>query len=642
MTRPTRAEGSVRLSTRWPASIAAVLTIACIFAAAIGGARTPNASRLGVLAAAKPLDYARDPSGRVRRLNSAFVSSALGIPTGDLLSGPSNPGLVGSALVSRGAVSGPGSEVRSPLYPCVNGHQTEDPLSPACVASFIGDNGAATWRGVTGKEVRVLVYMYPSGPYPCDPAQNTCGSHPVYGTYADLGQPPPSAGEDAQLTALRLLQEYFNRRYQTYGRRVHLFAYFTDPSTPLTPAERYVEEADENRIQVQPFASIRAERPGFENLPPPLASDLYQEELARYGIVSLELNGSRTTTLGERYPGLIWSYRPSIEQLADLYGSYLCAKVVGRPTALSGNVAENGRPRRLAIFRLSGPQFGQYDFLASRVRDQVQRCGGHIDAEVDFPIGGDHCDGEFYDPVPGTPDGSPDAAAQIAKLRAQGITTVLWLGCVLERYTLAAQGQGWMPEWVLLGSGGIESNTATENLGPVIFNRHAILITPKAVTPPISRAICARAMAEVDPTGRAQASYAFGCPLYPLLRQIFSAIQRAGPRLTPAAIATAEQADSPSGPSPPEAPPCLYRAGDFSCLKDAEAEIWDSTYTNPSGEPVGVYPLFGSLGTSQSAVGCWRSISGGARYLPGHWPPGNVDAQLTGREACNDPSQIGD
>jgi hypothetical protein len=37
--------------------------------------------------------------------------------------------------------------------------QTEDPTSPPCVAFFDGDNFGSTYQGVTGEEIRVLIYV---------------------------------------------------------------------------------------------------------------------------------------------------------------------------------------------------------------------------------------------------------------------------------------------------------------------------------------------------------------------------------------------------------------------------------------------------------------------------------------------------
>jgi hypothetical protein len=611
--------------------------LALLFGSVSVAAQPASTHRLRGLRLADRSDYAPDPGVRLHRLSESFVAQTLGanyLPAG-IVTPPTSQVVLGGGLTAIFPT------LTSPVLRCVNGHQTEDPLSPTCVARFAGDNGGATWRGVTGNEVRVLVYLYPSGPYPCDPSSPACGLYPRYGTYADLWS-PPSATDDPQLTALRLLQTYFNRRYETYGRRVHLFAYFADPSQTDTLMERYTEEADENRLVINPFIVVRRERSGFSTLPPAAASDVYQEELARHQIVSIEGNSFATKTLGEAFPGLIWSYLPSLEQMADLFGSYVCQKVVNKPVVLSGNPGDNGKPRRLALLHVTGAGYEKYAVLASLVRQRIEACGGRIDAEVSYPIGDAYCDGESFTPLPGTADGSTDPEQQFTKLRAQGITTLLWPGCIIDRQTIASVS--WLPEWVLLDTGLSNSNTVSNQAevgleGPAA---HIIAVTPRPVTPPLEQAICAHAMADVDPHGAAASSYAVGCAFYPLLRQLFTAIQVAGPRLTPENLAASALQQPATTTSPPQAPPCRYSPGDFSCLRDAEVELWDGGQVDPSGEVPIVYPRFASTGNDRSAVGCFRSIDGGRRYGPYQWPAGNINAQVKPTDQCNDPNQIDD
>ena len=117
--------------------------------------------------------------------------------------------------------------------------QTEDPLSPPCVAHFSGDNGGATAAGVTPDEVRVVVYFRGCGtqqggsrgpePLPCS-------------TYVDLLE-PPAPDEDTFTRTVRLYQQYFNDRYQTYGRFVHFWAYF-DSGPSATAESRRADAAD--------------------------------------------------------------------------------------------------------------------------------------------------------------------------------------------------------------------------------------------------------------------------------------------------------------------------------------------------------------------------------------------------------------
>src|SRR5207248_1643135 len=99
----------------------------------------------------------------------------------------------------------------------------------------------------------------------------------------------------------------------------------------------------------------------------------------------------------------------------------------------------------------------------------------------------------------------------------------------------------------------------------------------------------------------------------------FTALQVAGPRLTPASLDEGMRA-IPSHPSgTPLVPACFYPPGDYTCVKDGVAEWW-----NPSGG-----------GSASQTAGCWMMIDEGNRFFPGSWPSGDVPAQRAGSDPCN-------
>src|SRR5262249_54240556 len=129
-------------------------------------------------------------------------------------------------------------------------HQTEDPLSPPCVAYFDGDNGGATAQGVTGSEIVVVFYLDAASFADCSPPDQSPAQH----TYYDLGKPPvPSEQMECYTRILRNWQRYFNDRYQTYKRTVHFWAYLS--GTTATPETRRADAEDIYK-KLHPFATI--------------------------------------------------------------------------------------------------------------------------------------------------------------------------------------------------------------------------------------------------------------------------------------------------------------------------------------------------------------------------------------------------
>src|SRR5688500_7914568 len=130
--------------------------------------------------------------------------------------------------------------------------QTEDPIAPPCVAFFQGDNFGNTYQGVTKDEIRLLIYV-DSG---INDVEGSKGSEiRPENQYYDLFVPQDPKGEHRIVTSLRGWQRYFNDRFQTYGRTVHFFVYFS--SRDKSPENRRADAAD-NYSKIKPFAALTA------------------------------------------------------------------------------------------------------------------------------------------------------------------------------------------------------------------------------------------------------------------------------------------------------------------------------------------------------------------------------------------------
>ena len=164
------------------------------------------------------------------------------------------------------------------------------------------------------------------------------------------------------------------------------------------------------------------------------------------------------------------------------------------------------------------------------------------------------------------------------------------------------------------------------------FDHHAITVSPAVYEPALEQQRCAQAFREVDPSFPGQ-DLGFVCgPDYANLFQLFTGIQVAGPRLGPTSVDKGFHAipQHPSGYS--TLPACFYNPGDYTCVKDAQAEWWDA-----SGQAPG-----------DNRPGCWKSIgvnptnpdAKSNRSLPDKWPGGNIDAQMTANDPCNGHSAV--
>ena len=495
----------------------------------------------------------------------------------------------------EGGASGKGVGKNPITKQCVGNPptQTEDPLAPPCVAFYEGDNGGATYHGVTRDEIRVLVYIE-GGFIDCVTSMG-CEERPV-STYKDVDAPPEEE-ENYHIRQVRIWQRHFNERYQTYGRRAHFFIYYTDGTNTV---EGRRADAVENLERVKPFAVVTyADNP-----------DPYIEVMARRGVMSFGSFENKPASFFTRFPKIIWSYLPSIEESAAMYSSWVCTQIVNRPVSFSGNAADQGKPRKFGFLSTADPDFPGMQLFAKTARAKLEECGAEIVAEATAPYTAYAAD---------TRTAGEEATQNIAKFVQAGVTTVLWAQGYETTHSNAAAQQNWRPEWVVAGDGFHEGYQTGKRQEQSVWD-HAWVVTNVVRAGLTSESYCYKAQRQ-DPSSNHQDAN-FDCGLttyYQDLRMMFTAIQVAGPKLTPSAIDKGMHAIPAIRSDDPEVPACFYNRNDYTCVKDAMVNWWDSR-SNPPG---------------QSDPGCWRMVEGGRRYFAGAWPEREASAGRTEGDVCN-------
>jgi len=466
------------------------------------------------------------------------------------------------------------------------------------VAHFDGDNGGATHRGVTGDEVRILVYF--NG---CCGQVTSRGMEDVpFDEIHDLGIPSDDPDEFVYDRMLRAYQRWFNARFQTYGRFVHYWVHYSafEPTNTSAAYSPELRRADAARgiDEVDPYAVVTF---AGEN------NDAYIEAVASQGVVVLHglLSGISSTGFPAAFlathPGRIWSYIPSIEQRARLVTSYVCQKVVPHPVSFSGN-GDIGAPRQLGIIRSVDPRFADRVLYGELLKAGVEECGGVFVDEVGY-------NGNVGTNV----TNNSDVAAGMASFQQRGVTTVLIAVTSAANDpppSKSAAQIGYVPEWIVAGDY-VAERPLQSRLQDQDEWEHARAVTNYPVVLDVERQQCVDAYREVDADEPTFQVKNYACEFYPSLQQLFTGIQVAGPNLSPDTMDQGFHAIPSIRSDDPRMPACFYDPGDYTCVKDAVAEWWD---------PAGVTP-----GSSQP--GCMRVMEGGRRYLAGSWPDGDVEAQ---------------
>lgn len=524
-----------------------------------------------------------------------FSSLGLGSSSGPAAgAGPSggDPDLGGAAAGRAVKTAGTKRCVGSPP------RQTEDPLSPPCVGYFEGDNGGATYQGVTRDEIRVLVIFdgfNSTGNYKGD--EDTPERQ-----YYDLAQ--PAKEEDHSNTRyMRAWQTYFNSRYQTYGRFVHFWAYY--PSAETNPEARRADAAD-NYAKVKPFAVVWP----HPNAPNILA---YNEVMASKGVFTFSGLSALRAELFQKHPGLTWGYLPSLEEHAKSFSAFVCEKVAPQPVEFSGNSGENGQPRKYGLIYSAAEGMEYVKDFVKMVEARISRCGVTFALERQHEYSGARFDSRT---------GPEYAAEAMAAFQQEGVTTIMWMFGYETNYSKAAAGINYRPEWILAGDGTSEGVWNGQSQEQSVWDEHAVSFTLHTktlfggVSPP-----CREAYLQVDPEiPRGTLDLAQACFYYDELRQLFTGIQVAGSRVSRETMDKGYHA-IPAVPSKdPTVPSCYYGPGDYTCVKDGTVLWYDADYQDEN---------------TANTAGCWRLSDGGQRYTPGGWPNGNVLAQRKDSDPCN-------
>ena len=483
------------------------------------------------------------------------------------------------------------------LYDCVSGKQTEDPLSPPCSPFFAGDNGGATYQGVTKDEIRVIFYMDGSiGTTGTASYDGAAEEAPPQGTYCDVNVKENSdkkchneaAVDHMYVRITRAYQRYLNTRFQTYDRRFHFWVYY---SGAVDAGGRRADAAD-NFAKIKPFAVI--DYAVFRG-----ATDAYIDAMARNGVLIFSSQQAYSRKFFNQYDPLVWSFAPDIEHRVDQYVEWICKKVAPYPVAHSGDGVPRGGPRKYAFYYTTDrgrPDLRLFAELARpRLKRECPRIGNPIEAT--FPTAG-YTINTAGDPA--------YARLNIARLRSNNVTTMLWLGGVDGKTEAAADEAKFYPEVFFAGDGYMEGN-ATGFYGNRNFHAQVAAQTYVLREPRLEDTSGYQAWRQAEPTRAAEPEAGWVNAVYRDFFMVGVGVQVAGPRLHPVTVAEGFRAIPPLVSDNPFVPACFFTNGHF-CVQDMQEVWWDNTGTVPGGT---------------NPTGCYRTVDGGLRYPLGKWPKGD-------------------
>lgn len=271
-----------------------------------------------------------------------------GLPIGR---GPGGTAGVGGARTSGPSGMGGGALAGDTSH-CKGGRQTDVIYNaPPCRPKFVGDNGGATYRGVTSKEILIVDFQ-------CEPNEQVNAILATQGLGAT--EEELKAMEDAAV-------KFINERYELYGRKIVVKRVIGDcPLTPPDPAKS--RQAATEVAKMNPFLVIHY-----------AAGPETHDVWARNGIISLGGPNQDESFYNGRRP-YRWDVFPDGTEGADEIAEYYCKKMAAGTATNAGvviypDIGGRTTPRKLGVI-IPDNGNGASTPNAARVKSIVEECSG--------------------------------------------------------------------------------------------------------------------------------------------------------------------------------------------------------------------------------------------------------------------------
>jgi hypothetical protein len=479
---------------------------------------------------------------------SAFAGSVNTIAPG---TGAVGPGVSGGGP----ATTGPGGGGTSTTRGVAAGHTSGctdrrqqvpgDPYSPPCVL-FSGDNGGATTRGVTRDTITVALRLT------ADPDLSS--------TIAKLaGSDVIDTAEDGARTA-QGLADYFNTRFQLYGRKLKLVPYQGHGALTRELLGAGQEQANADGIKVASEIGAFADATGL--------TEPYADALARQHVMTVGAPYMSRQWFADRRP-YAWSTFTDCSLLAANGADWLDKRVLGKPAAYAGGSLQ-GRQRKLGIVVPDNPEYQQclQDGL------KIGHAAGYDATPVSYSLDLTNL--------------SNQAASIVARLKAAGITSVaVFSDPILPVFlTAKAHEQDYYPEWLVQGTAFTDTDVAGQLYDQVEW-KHAFGISSLGPQLPERAGLgynAYRAVRADEPAHSVEL-------IYYQLYMIAMGIQLAGPALTPTSFERG-MFSYPGGTG--EAGSWGFGPGHYTPTQDYKEVWWDGTRASPYNSRQGTYQTSGT------------------------------------------------
>jgi hypothetical protein len=529
------------------------------------------------------------PASRPRRptppVETSREPAATAVPGGGRPAAGTRP--TATATTGRAATAAAPALLPSPACDPATGRlAVPTRFAPPCVASVVS-NGGATWPGVTATTVTVAVYL----------SRGSVASQALATAAGNRDTP------DEVSATYRSYAEYFERHYQTWGRRLRLVF--------LTPSG-----ADDDPIRARADAvRVATELGAFASWGGPARTSAYAAELAARRVLCICTVPEPDAWFQARAPYVI-SPEPTTGQRIALQAEYVARRLAARSARFAGDVMLASQGRSFGLIYEDTP--GQAGLRGAEALERALRRAG---VELVDSVG-------FSGSATAPASGSAEATKVVSRVRQAGATTVLYVGDGLFPVfmTKEATRQGYRPEWVLLGPGSPGDAGSALTGADTTFAGRTYDQTQWAHAFGLSFSGARVASGQGDAwrvhawhTGHAPPAQASHALIYRAPWMFFTGMHMGGPALTPTSVRDGLFRLPPAGRGMVTSPSAsfghhgVWTGDDYAAGDDVTEVWWDTTATGPDEAGGG-------------GVGMYRYADGGRRYLPGSQPAAETAA----------------
>ncbi|HVM51581.1 MAG TPA: hypothetical protein VM262_00160 [Acidimicrobiales bacterium] len=360
---------------------------------------------------------------------SGTSGGATGAGSGATTGGTTGAGGAGAsgATGSSGAGGGGGGGDTSH---CVGDRQYDPAIeyyAPPCVPRWSGDNGGATYQGVTADTITIVDYAG-KGSEAVDTILR------AQGAYVELAQ--RRAYNEA-------VMKFINDNYELYGRKLEIK--IVEGNCNSIPPDNACLRSEMRQIAAD-------HKPLWFKWNSSLSSETY-DELSRLGIFNSGGWHFRDS-FGESHAPFHFDVQMSGTDLARHAGQWWCQQMASHPTEYAGtaNPAENlnGRPRLLGVISTNDPE--NQAAIEVDLKNELAKCGQSYG-------------GRFYFYAQDITTADQQRRAAVLKMRSDGVATSIMCFCdlVAPMFLYAEeQQQNYYPENIIVGSGFMDSDAASQ------------------------------------------------------------------------------------------------------------------------------------------------------------------------------------